>query len=315
MTLQQCRYLIGIAQCGSLSRAASMLYVTEPSLSNAVRLVEEELKITIFERTNRGVVLTKEGTELLLYAKMLVAEEKMVRYHFQRQTADVLKLSVSSQHLGCVVEAMAVTINALGGRNCELTLNEGKSTDVIEDVSSGRSTLGILSVSDLNFPVTERAWSSKWLTYTPLVSMQECVFLRRGHPLSERKAIALDELKVYPYLTYRCGDVPLNFAEEFINVDVAPRVVYLKDRGTMDSLLSHTDGYNLGTGLIVDGYMDADIIAVPLEVSCRIQVGFIKKEGLSLSHEAKEFLRCLISSLRKAAQKSRLSFVFNECVL
>ena len=151
MTLQQFRYIVEISKHNSISKAASALYVTQPSISKAVREMENNLGITILDRTNKGVVFTKEGMELLFYAKMLLEQAESVVYHFNKQkTTDLTKFSISSQHYGFTIEAVANLMDYFAQRKYELTILEGKTTDVIDDVCTSRSILGILSFTDLN---------------------------------------------------------------------------------------------------------------------------------------------------------------------
>ncbi|WML33465.1 LysR family transcriptional regulator [Clostridium sp. OS1-26] len=307
MTLQQFRYIVEISKHNSISKAASALYVTQPSISKAVREMENDLGITILDRTNKGVVFTKEGTELLFYAKMLLEQAESVAYHFNKQKImDLTKFSISSQHYGFAIEAVANLMNYFAERKYELTIREGKTTEVIEDVCASRSILGILSLTDLNKGFFERYFTSNSLVFTPLASLKQHVFLRKEHPLANLRSITLEQLKNYPYLTYQQGDVLLHFAEEAINVDNIGKLVYLKDRGTMNDLLSNTDGYNLGTGCIADNYINPNIISIPLEGSNLIQVGFVKRKDVFLSEELLLYIDFLTAALAKSEPKTLL---------
>lgn len=305
MTFQQIRYIVEIAKHNSISKAASALYVTQPSISKAVRELEADLGITILDRTNKGVLFTKEGTELLFYARMLLEQMESVVYHFNKEkTIDLTKVSISSQHYGFVIEAVANLMDYFAERKYELTIREGKTTDVIEDVYASRSVLGILSLTNLNKNFFERYFVSKSLMFTPLTSLRQHVFLRKEHPLAHLKCITLEQLRDYPYLTYQQDDVLLHFAEEAINVDNIRKLVYLKDRGTMNNLLSNTDGYNLGTGCIVNNYMNPNIISIPLERSNLIQVGLVKRNDVFLSEEILVYIDFLKVALEKSMPKN-----------
>lgn len=302
MTLQQCRYIVEISKYNSISKAASALYVTQPSISKAIKDLEDDLEITILDRTNKGVRFTKEGSELLFYANILIEQAESVIYHFNKQkTTDLTNLSISSQHYGFAIEAVAKLMDYLTERKYELTIREGKTTDVIEDVYASRSILGILSISNLNKEFFERYFISKSLIFTPLLLMKQYVFLRKEHPLAHLKSITLKQLRDYPYLTYHQDDIPLYFAEEFINVNSITKLVYLKDRGAMNNLLSNTDGYNLGTGCIVKNYMNPNIISILLEGHNEIQVGLVKRYDQLLPEEILVYIDFLTAALNKSA--------------
>lgn len=304
MTLQQFRYIVEISKHNSISKAASALYVTQPSISKAVQELENDLGITIFNRTNKGVVFTKEGAELLFYAKMLLEQAESVVYHFKKQkTTDLIKFSISSQHYGFAIEAVANLMGYFSERKYELTIHEGKTTEVIDDVYASRSILGILSLTDLNKSFFERYFISNSLVFTPMASLKQHVFLRKEHPLANFQSITLEQLKNYPYLTYQKDDMLLHFAEEIINVDNISKLVYLKDRGAMNDLLSNTNGYNLGTGCIVDNHMNFNIISIPLEESNLIQVGLVKRKDVFLSEELLLYIDFLTAALSKSTPK------------
>ncbi|OIK12136.1 hypothetical protein BIV60_16835 [Bacillus sp. MUM 116] len=301
MTPQQFRYIVEIAKHNSISQAASALFVTQPSISKAVRELETELGITILDRTNKGVVFTKEGTELLFYAKKLLEQMESIVHHFNKEkTINLTKFSISSQHYGFAIEAVANLMNYFAERKYELTIREGKTTDVIDDVHTSRSILGILSLTDLNKHFFERYFTSKLLTFTPLASLKQQVFLRKEHPLAHHESITLEQLRDFPYLTYQQDDMLLHFAEEALNIDNIGKLVYLKDRGAMNNLLSNTDSYNLGTGCIVNNYMNPNIISIPLEEGNLIQVGLVKRNDVFLPAEVLVYIDFLKLALAKS---------------
>ncbi|WP_165976355.1 LysR family transcriptional regulator substrate-binding protein [Bacillus salipaludis] len=188
-------------------------------------------------------------------------------------------------------------------RNYELAIREGKTTDVIDDVYASRSILGILSLTDLNKHFFERYFTSKLLTFTPLASLEQHVFLRIEHPLAHLKSITLEQLRGYPFLTYQQDDMLQHFAEEALNVDNIGKLVYLKDRGAMNNLLSNTDSYNLGTGCIVNNYMNSNIISIPLEGGNLIQVGLVKRNDVLLPEEVQVYIDFLKLNLEKSMPK------------
>ena len=105
MTLQQLRYLIAIAENGSISAAANSIYASQSNLSIAIRDLEKEFGITIFTRSNRGVTLTNEGTELLAYARQVVEQADMLENRFTKKATSSARLAVSAQHYAFSVRA------------------------------------------------------------------------------------------------------------------------------------------------------------------------------------------------------------------
>ncbi|MFP3668382.1 LysR family transcriptional regulator [Priestia sp. SIMBA_032] len=304
MTLQQFRYIVEIAKHNSMSKAASALYVTQPSISKAVRDLERELGITILDRINKGVVFTKDGTELLFYAKMFLEQMESVIYHFNKEKkADLTKFSISSQHYGFAIEAFANLMDYFAERKYELTIREGKTTDVIDDVYKNKSILGILSLTDLNRSFFERYFASKSLNFIPLATLTQHVYLRKEHPLAHLKSITLEQLHDYPSLTYQKDDLMLYFAEESIDMSGIAKVVYLKDRGSMMNLLSNTNGYNLGTGWVGSNYISSNIISIPLKENNLIQVGLVKRNDVSFPEEILVYIEFLKIALKESISK------------
>ncbi|ANY70193.1 hypothetical protein BBD42_29575 [Paenibacillus sp. BIHB 4019] len=305
MTFQQLRYLVEVSKHSSISKAASALYMTQPSISKAIQDLEKELGVLILDRRNKGVTFTKEGTELLFYAKMLLEQMGSVVDHFNKKnTTELKKLSLSSQHYSFAIEAFSKWMNDFAGHKYELTMREGKTIDVIEDVHLGKSIIGILSLTPLNKHYFERYFLSKSLIFTPLTSIKQHVFLRNEHPLASFESIALEQLKPYPYLTYQKDDMLLHFAEEAINMNTLEKLVYINDRGTMNDILSNTNGYNIGTGSIVKNNLNPPLIAIPLENGHPIEIGYIRRNDIILPEEIKVYIELVSEALEKAKPKS-----------
>ena len=301
MTLQQCRYLMEIARHNSLTKAADALYITQPSLSKAIWELENDLEITILERTNRGVTFTPDGLELLSCAQILVSQAENIRHRFSKsQRAASLSLSISSQHFSFAAEAAAQLVQTLAPLAYEFAFGEEKASDVIAHVATGASALGVLAVSSLNREWMERSFMEQQLVFTPLATLPEHVFLGRHHPLSHRKTLTTDQLRAYPCLTYRKNDAPLHLAESFPSASFVRQAVYVQDRATMNDLLAQTDGYNLGTGCISHGCNCPDIVAIPLEMPWQLHIGYIRKSDQLLSREALTYIEFLSEALTRA---------------
>ena len=78
MTLQQLRYVTTIANIGSISEAAKRLFVSQPSLTKAIKELEKEMGITIFDRTNKGITVSKEGERFLWSARQVLEQATLL---------------------------------------------------------------------------------------------------------------------------------------------------------------------------------------------------------------------------------------------
>lgn len=301
MTLQQCRYIIEIEKHRSLTEAAKHLFVTQPSITKAVRELEKELSITILNRTNRGVDFTPEGRELASYARLLVEQADAVRHHFAHKGNPApLKLTIASQHYHFVTPALTALLADIGNRSYDISLREGKSIDVVEQVGSGVASIGILCASSLNQAALERHLTERGLSFTQLAVLPEYVIVRAGHPLSATPLIQPEQLAPYPYVTFRKDDTLLDMTESYFTLRRASRQICVEDRATMNYLLLHTDGYCLGTGCLSAGFVPPGIIPIPLDVPWQLRVGYIQKQGVVLSGECLRFLRYLRQALQDA---------------
>ncbi len=294
MTLQQIRYIVEISRHDSISQTAAALFVTQPSISKAVRELEEELGITILKRNNKGIVFTPEGLELLSYAKMLLEQAESLAYHFKRRnTTDILKFTISSQHFGFAIQAIAKLMDFFQDQKYEFFIREGKTSDVIDDVCNNKSAIGILSVADMSELFFQRHFTSRGLIFTPLKSVKLHAFLRKEHPLSGEAVLTLSQLKNYPCLTYLQDDSSFHFAEESLVVENPEKLIYIKDRGATNNLLSNTDSYNIGTGLLIPRYMEPNILSIPIEGGEQLTVGWIKRYDTYLSDVMETYIQYL----------------------
>ena len=301
MTLQQCRYIVEIAAQHSIRRAAEALYVTQPSISKSIRALEQELGITILDRDNQGVEFTPEGKELLFMAKMLVEQAESITYHFDRssRSARAMEVSISSQHYCCMDRPLIAFLEKWP--QYVVSFREGKSTDVVEDVAESRSILGFLSLNPRTAPYFERVFYERGLEFRELATTVEHVFVRSDHPLAAQPEILTAQLQTYPCLTYRQEDIPLRLSETPLGSEAVARTIYVSDRGTMRDFIRHTDGYNVGTGILNPD--EDQIIAVPLADGQKICLGYIKRRQTFLSDALEVYIEMVAQALVKASRR------------
>lgn len=276
MTLQQLRYLIAIAEHGSMNAAAYNLYASQSNLSTAMKDLERELDITIFKRSNRGVTLTDEGTELLGYARQVVEQADMLESRYAKGDGGRVRLAVSAQHYAFSVHAFVDVIAQCDADDYEFVMRETSTGQIIEDVGSFRSELGILFVDDFNQRVLEKAFADANLVFHPLFDARIHVFVGENHPLAGKKSIRPEELESWPCLTFEQGtENSFYFSEEPLSYLPHRKVIRASDRGTITTLLSNHNGYMLSSGVLSDEMQLGSIVAIPLETSERMRVGYL----------------------------------------
>ena len=295
MTIQQCRYVLAIARAGSMNEAAKKLLVSQASLSAAVRDVEEEFGIRIFDRSNKGVRVTRDGAEFVRYARQLVAQvEAMNDRYRSEEKKSVRNFAVTAQHYDFVAEAFVSFMKKIGA-DYNLSLKESRTAQVIEDVMTLRSDLGILAyMRDGGNGYMERYLRRNGLDTKPLLDAKPHVFLGRQHPLADRETLRLEELAEYPYVTYdQGGNGPIDFAEELTESRTTSRQVHISDRATLMNLLLSTDAYTVGTGIMTSSLNQGTVVSVPLESGDVYTIAAICRSDVGMGEEAVKFLRTL----------------------
>lgn len=275
MTLQQLRYLIAIAEYGSINAAAQNLYASQSNLSTAIKDLEQELGITIFTRSNRGVTLTNDGTELLGYARQVIEQADMLEERYAPGDARHARLAVSTQHYAFSVQAFMQVADEFVGDEYDFILRECSTGEIIDDVRTFRSELGILYLDDFNRRVMEKAFADANVVFAPLFEARVHVFLSEKHPLADSEILQLEDLDPFPRYSFEQGTTnSFYYSEEPFSHLTHKKNIRISDRGTLTNLLTHHNGYTLSTG-VLSSEMHAGIVSIPLDAEAVMQVGYI----------------------------------------
>ncbi|QTE71923.1 LysR family transcriptional regulator [Clostridiales bacterium FE2011] len=305
MTIQQLNYVITISEKGSLNKAAEVLYVTQPSLTSAVRELEKELGITLFNRGGKGVTLTNDGAEFIQYARQVVNQYDRLLEKYGKGGNLRKKFGISCQHYSFAVKSFVEMVKHFDTDEYEFAIRESKTRDVIEDVTTGKSEVGILYLSDFNRKAIGKFLKSSQLEFHPLIKCEPYVYLWKGHPLAKQKSIRLEELRDYPCLSFEQGPSgAFYFAEEILSTYDYIRTIKATDRATMLNLMVGLNGYTLCSGIICEELNGSDYVAVAFEdkeeevAAGRMEIGYIVKQNMILSQMAEMY----IAELKKYLQ-------------
>lgn len=285
MTLQQIHYVITISEAGSINKAAELLYVAQPSLTGALKELERELGITIFNRGGKGVTLTNDGAEFLLYARQVYSQYEELREKFGKGGTLKKKFCVSTQHYSFAVKAFVEMVKKFDTLQYEFAIRETKTRDVIDDVATLRSEIGIIYMSSFNRAALGKILKSKDLEFHRLVDCKAYVYLWKGHPLADRESIRFEELDDYPCLSFEQGDgASFYYSEEIFSTNDYPRIIKACDRATMLNLMVGLNGYTVCSGIICEELNGSDYIAVPLRTdgensSDIMEIGYIIRKN------------------------------------
>ncbi|MBQ8088932.1 MAG: LysR family transcriptional regulator [Clostridia bacterium] len=296
MTLQQLNYVITISEIGSFNRAAEKLYVAQPSLTSAIKELEKEMGIVIFNRTGRGVTLTADGLEFLPYARQVYEQfENLVELYGKRGSRRQ-KFAVSTQHYSFAVKAFVEMTKTFDVAQYEFAIRETRTRDVLDDVISSRSEIGILYLNDFNRKAIEKMLSVGNLVFHSLIDCRAYVYIWRKHPLAGRDSISMKDLEPYPCLSFEQGDNS-NFylAEEILPTNDYPRIIKACDRATMLNLMVGLNGYTLCSGIICEELNGDDYISVPYrdeeaDLGNVMEIGYITRKNSVLSSVGERYI-------------------------
>lgn len=294
MTLQQLKYLVTVAECKNITAAAEKLYISQPSLSAAIHSLEKEMNVTAFVRSNKGMTVTKEGEELLSFARNLLEQADIMKERFCTDSNRKPKFCVSCQHYSFAVNAFVDVVNEYDAAEYNFTLRETQTGEIIDDVANGNSELGILYLSENNEDVLCKLFKKNDLVFEEIFEASPHIFISKNHPLADKDCINLEELKPYPYLVYEQGERnSFYFSEEFLSVLDMPKSIEVRDRATLFNLAIGLNGFTVSSGVIDKELNGEDIIAKPLIMDCSMHIGIIKKKNIMLSRYANTYIEAL----------------------
>ena len=299
MRIQQLHYIIKIVETGSMNEAAKQLFITQPSLSNAVRDLEREMGIEIFIRNPKGITLTKDGVEFLSYARQVVEQTALLeeRYKSQGHTRELF--SVSAQHYAFVVNAFVSLLKETDMTRYELFLRETRTYEIIDDVKNFRSDIGVLFLNSYNHDVLTKMFDYNHLTYTSLFKAHPHIFVSKDNPLAKHQSVSLSDLEDFPYLSYDQGiHNSFYFSEEIMSQISHKKSIVVSDRATLFNLMIGLDGYTIATGILNSNLNGDNIVSISLEVDDEIDIIYLKHEKANLSKMGEKFIDYLLEEVK-----------------
>lgn len=302
MTLTQLKYVIAIAQFGSVSLAARQLFVAQPSMTTAIMELEKEIDRTLFIRNSRGMKLTEEGMKFLGYAKQILRQMEMLEDRYARRDSRRY-FAVSTQHYTFTASAFVELVRQYEGEDYEFSLMEERTGKIIENVKNLKSEIGILYLSRFNEVIIRKILKENNLYFSPLFMVKPHVFLFRGHPLAVKERISLAELEPFPCITFDQGEEnSFYFSEEICSERESPKHIFVTDRAAVADFLMELSAYIITTGILPSYLHGRDIIARPLDVDEVITVGVIRHVNQRTSEIGHAFLALLEKAAEEAMQ-------------
>lgn len=299
MRIQQLEYLERIVEAGSINEAAKRLFLTQPSLSNAVKELENEMGIQIFQRSSGGISLTAEGREFMTYSKQILNQVNLMNERYKNGQQRKQSFSVSAQHYAFVVHAFVELIKSVNANEYQFTLRETETQNIFNDLAQFKSELGILYTNGFNQKIMQRLFKENNLVFTPLFVAKPHIFVSRYNPLTSKSSVNLSDLEDFPYLSYEQGEVnSFYFSEEILSTLSHKKSIKVSDRATIFNLMVGLNGYTISSGIISSKLNDDKIVAIPLNVDDDITMGWLKHRQVELSPLAERYLTMLKEHIR-----------------
>lgn len=301
MTLQQLKYVLEVARCGSINEASKNLFISQPSLSNTIKDLEKELQITIFNRTNKGIVISKEGIEFLGYASQIIEQTSLLEEKYLNKKKRKVKFAISCQHYSFAIKAFVELIKEYGLEEYDFSIQETRTAEIIDNVKNMTSEIGLLYLNDFNEKVLRHFFKDAKLEFHELFIAKPHVFLSKHHPLANMTSLTLDMLEDYPYLSFEQGqNNSFYFSEEILSTYPHKKSIKVFDRATLFNLAIGLNGYTISTGIISND-LNPDIVAIALRVDDYFKVGYVKHKDTKLSpmgqiyiDKVKEYINSLL---------------------
>ena len=300
MTLQQLKYVIEVAKAKSISEAAKKLFISQPSLTNAIKELEKEMNITIFLRTNKGILISKEVEIFLGYARQVLEQAYLLEEKYLKQDKRKQQFCVSTQHYSFAVNAFVDIIKEYGHDEYDFSLRETQTYEIIEDVTRMKSEIGVLYINDFNKLVIQKILKEHNLIFHSLIVVKPHIFISSKNPLAKKKKVTMEELRLYPYLSFEQGEHnSFYYSEEIFSSVVRYKNIRVRDRATLFNLLIGLNGYTVCSGIIDENLNGKDIVAVALDKEGEMNIGYITRKDSLTSDLANAYIEALKQYVNK----------------
>jgi len=310
MTLTQLGYVIEIAKAGSFNKAAKSLFVAQSNVSSAIRELEEEIGITIFCRTSKGVEFTEEGHTFYINIRPIWEQHQKVMQIYSAKTPAAPRLSICAHRYPFAVQAFVRLLKNLSQNNYVVRIRETSTHEIMKEVSSQQSDLGILFLSDSTEQFIRKALELWEMEFHLLKKVKPHAFLGTHHPLAKAASVDINQLCAYPFIMFdqKNSSFP-NFAEEIIPLGFCPpqQIIYINDRSTAYNIMANSDAFTLGTGLLPDNFNSYGVTSIPIQgLSDEMQIGWIKLKDRALTPIAQEYILWLENYLANSQDNHRI---------
>lgn len=321
MEIKQLEYFVTAVDQGSLNRAAEQLYTTQPNVSKVIGALERELRVPLFERSNRGIRMTAQGELLYSHAASILKHSHIIRSMMGRQCAR--KFSVSGYQSSLLTKLLAELYNDRAADGAlKYEYREGTVEEITDQVSGHVSEIGVVYLAKDQMPCFKHIIGHKNLEYVPLDDRGICVYVGKNHPFFKRSSIEFTELAALKFVEGTDDFYAMEHHIERVSIGAAPveymENVFFTNSGYMiNNLLLHTDVCCIGIDFVSSEYEKYDIRAVKIK-GCEkfLTIGYVKLSNGTLSQEGRQYINRLRQLLaetgeEKGGRKADITVCYN----
>ena len=293
MTILQLKYVLAIASSSSMREAASKLFVSQPALSATIHELEEELGIRIFDRTNKGISLTEQGREVLVYAKQAVSQYELIEDRYIEKDKDRKHFSVSMQHYVFAVHAFVETVKDFGTDRYIYSVHETRTDEVLTNVRDLHSEIGVLAYTKNTETILKKLFREYGLVFHPLMVKDTYAYVWEDHPLAGKEELSLDELREYPCVSFdQTSDNAFYLSEEALGDYEFDKLIRSNDRATSAEIMAKLNGYSIGTGMMTESVtLNDGVVTIKLKEEDPLTIGYIVRQDHNLSDIGKRYVK------------------------
>ena len=294
MTLKQILYVRAVSKAGSIGKAAEALFISQSSLSESIQNLEREYDMVLFERTSRGISLTRPGEEFLKDTQLLSNIYQDLDDKYKNRKSDREHFCVSSLHHVSGIDAFEHIVSQPKNQKYHLGYFEGNMDQVLQDVETNRSDVGVLFFTSDSRSTIIKACNRRNIFFQHMKYDLLHIYVHKSHPLAGRGSVTLAEIQQHPFISYEeCHPSSARFTPTRRQWDPQQQIISVSDRAMAYSVLALGSAYVTGSGYLTQEDCRRSLVTAPITDLGQIEIGYICNPARALSELALEYIEWL----------------------
>ena len=294
MTLKQILYIRTVSEAGSIGKAAKMLFISQSSLSESIRNLEDEYDMELFERNSQGISLTHQGEEFLKDTQLLASLYQDLDNKYKYRRGEREYFCVASLHHVSGIDAFESIVHLPENQKYRLGYLEGNMDQVLENVETSQADVGVLFFASDSRSAIIKACNRRNIFFQHLKYDQLHIYVHKLHPLAKQKSVTLRDIQAYPFISYEeCNPSSPRFTTTHRQWDPRQQIISVSDRAMAYSLLAQSRAYVTGSGYLTREDQRRELVCIPITDLGQIEIGYISNPSRVLPEIAMEFIERL----------------------